>query len=324
MKLETEEDANAWLNAAKALAVVSAWSATGLFQRLQAGPVRRTDLPADARAVDATLPVLRHIGVVSTEGDTIALTPRGVRLLQEGGMPTERNLVALRDLTRLPEVLREGGPVKDDQGRSKGTRGGTVTGDPAQTERFLDMLYRMSDAPARATLQWLAPGLPAKASVLDLGGGHGRYARAFADAGHDVTIFDQPLVVELAKKRHGDAIRYVAGDFHEAQSFGGPYDLILLCNIVHAESKAANASLIARAAKSLKPGGRVAVRDMLLDEHEQNPASSVFFGIIMLLYTDDGRSPTVRDVEGWLAAAGLREFRLIVQETHQIAVARKA
>jgi 2-polyprenyl-3-methyl-5-hydroxy-6-metoxy-1,4-benzoquinol methylase len=323
MKLETEADSNEWLNAAKALAVVSAWSATGLFERLQAGPVRRADLPADARAVATTLPVLVHLGLVTTDGDRVALTASGARLVAERVMPGDRNLASLRDLSRMADVLRDGGPVRDDQGQSKGTRGGTLAHDVAHTERFLDMLYRLSEPPARSTLGWLGPGLPARGAVLDLGGGHGRYARAFADAGHTVTLFDQPIVVELAKKRHGDALRYIAGDFHLAETFGGPYDLVLLCNIVHGESSQANASIVARAAKSLRPGGCVAVRDMMLDEHEQNPASSVFFGLTMLFYTEEGTSPTVRQVEGWFASAGLRDFRLIVDEGHQIAVGRK-
>jgi SAM-dependent methyltransferase len=324
MKLETEEDSNEWLNTARALAVISAWSAVGLFDRLQAGPVRRADLPADARAITTTLPVLLHLGLVATDGDRVALTSRGARLLADRAMPTERNLVSLRDLSRMADVLRDGGPVRDDEGRSKGTRGGTLADDVVHTERFLDMLYRLSDTGAKSTVGWLAPELPARASILDLGGGHGRYARAFADAGHTATLFDQPIVVDLAKKRHGDALRYIAGDFHLAETFGGPYDLVLLCNIVHGESSEDSASIIARAARSLRSGGRVAVRDMMLDEHHQNPASAAFFGLTMLFYTEGGTSPTVSGVQRWYEKAGLEDFQLIVDDRHQIAVGRKS
>ena len=323
MKLETEEDSDKWLEAAKALAVVSAWSAVGLFERLQGGPVRQVDLPGDPRAVTTTLPVLLHLGLVTTDGDRIALTSRGARLLAARAMPSDRNLVTLRDLSRMADVLRAGGPVRDDEGKSKGTRGGTLTTDVAHTERFLDMLYRLSDAPARSTLAWLGAELPAGASVLDLGGGHGRYARAFADAGHTVTLFDQPMVVDLARKRHGDALRYIAGDFHEALTFGGPYDLVLLCNIVHGESSAANASIVSRATRSLRAGGRIAIRDMILDDHQQNPASAVFFGLTMLFYTEEGKSPTVSGIQDWYEKAGLGDFRLILDDRHQIAVGKK-
>jgi 2-polyprenyl-3-methyl-5-hydroxy-6-metoxy-1,4-benzoquinol methylase len=323
MKLETERDANEWLWAGKALAVVSAWNALGLFERLRRGPALRSEIPADPRAVTITLPVLAHLGLVVVDGDRVGLTPTAERLLKEGAMPTERNLEFLRDMGRMADVLRDGGPVRDEKGKGKATRGGTHVHDPAQTERFLQMLWRMSEEPARSTFEWLAPDLPAKGSVLDLGGGHGRYARAFADAGHAVTLFDQPEVVGLAKKRHGDALAYLEGDFHEVETFGGPYDLVLLCNVVHGESAEQNASLVARAARSLRPGGRIAIRDMFLDELGRDPPSSAFFGLTMLFYTEKGSSPTVRQAEDWFAKAGLVDLRLITLETHQIVTARR-
>jgi SAM-dependent methyltransferase len=237
-------------------------------------------------------------------------------------MPTARNLDYLRDLSRTLDVLRDGGPVKGDDGKPKGTRGGTVD-DVEQTERFLDMLYRLSEEPAASTFTWLGPGLPPRGRVLDLGGGHGRYARVFADAGHEATLFDQPSVVGLAKKRHGDALRYAEGDFHRVEGFGGPFDLVMLCNIVHGESAGENAALVARAARSLAPGGRVALRDMFLDEHGQNPPSAVFFGLTMLFYTEKGTSPSVRQARAWVEGAGLVDVQVIVTETHQIITGRR-
>jgi 2-polyprenyl-3-methyl-5-hydroxy-6-metoxy-1,4-benzoquinol methylase len=321
MKLETERDASDWVNAASALAVASAWNALGLFEKLRAGPVARSELTGDRRALDATIPVLAHVGILDIDGERVALSSSGARLLARGGLPTMRNLVFLADLAKMSEVLKDGGPVRDASGNRKATRGGTVD-DPVETERFLDMLYRLSEEAAASTFAWLAPELPAKARVLDLGGGHGRYARAFADGGHEVTLFDQPAVVGLAKKRHGDALAYLAGDFHTAETFGGPYDLILLCNVVHGESDAANASIIARAAKSLRPGGRVAIRDMFLDEHGAYPRSAAFFGITMLFYTEHGTSPTVAAAREWLEKAGLGDVRLTAHETHQMVVGR--
>jgi 2-polyprenyl-3-methyl-5-hydroxy-6-metoxy-1,4-benzoquinol methylase len=323
MKLETERDGIEWLNAARALAIVSAWTSLGLFERLRAGPVLRADLPGDRRALDVTIPVLVHVGILAADSERVGLTPTGARLLASGGLPTGRNLDFLGDMSRMAQVISEGGPVRDAQGNKKATRGGTVS-DPVQTEQFMNMLYRMSEEPAHSTLAWLSPGLPAKGAVLDLGGGHGRYARAFADAGHAVTLFDQPMVVELARKRHGDALSYIEGDYHQVESFGGPYDLVLLCNIVHGESPEANASIIARAAKSLRPGGRVAIRDMFLDEHESHPPNAVFFGVTMLFYTEGGTSPTVDRAREWFARAGLRDFQMAVFETHQMVIARRA
>jgi SAM-dependent methyltransferase len=321
MKLETERDAVEWLSAARALAVVSAWTSLGLFERLRAGPLRIEELDANRRALVTTIPVLMHVGLLAGDGERIALTPAAEHLLRTGTMPS--NLGMLRDLSRMAEVLREGGPVRDDEGRKQATRNGTVPEDPAETERFLDMLYRLSEDPAKSTFGWLAPSLGAGASVLDLGGGHGRYARVFADAGFAVTLFDQPIVVRIAEKRHGDKLRYLEGDYHVTSSFGGPYDLVLLSNILYSEAPAQNASLLERAARSLRPGGRLAVRDMFLDEHGHDPSSTVFFGITALLLTEHGQAPTVREVRDWYASAGLVDFTLISTGTHQIAVARR-
>mgnify|MGYP001090611369 CR=1 FL=1 len=322
MKLETERDGVEWVYAAKALAIVSAWSALGLFDKLRNGPVPRAELPGDRRALDATIPVLVHVGVLSADEERVALTPNAARLLATGALPTSKSLELLTDLGKMAEVISQGGPVRDAEGRPKATRGGTVP-DPAKTEAFLDYLYRISGEAAESTLGWLAPDLPERASILDLGGGHGRYARAFADAGHHVTLFDQPLVVSLARKRHGDVLAYMEGDFHQVESFGGPYDLVLLCNIVHSESPDANASLIARAAKCLRSGGRLVIRDMFLDEHGAHPASAAFFGITMLFYTEHGSSPTVKEAREWCERAGLCDVSLAVFETHQMLIARR-
>jgi 2-polyprenyl-3-methyl-5-hydroxy-6-metoxy-1,4-benzoquinol methylase len=322
MKLETEADSFEWLWAAKALAVVSAWNSLGLFDKLRAGPAFRRDLPGDPRALAITIPILAHVGLLATDGERIALTAAAERLVDQHAMPTDRNLVMLRDLGRFAELLRDGGPAKDDEGRSKATRGGTVD-DVQATERFLDMLYRLSEPAAKATFTWLGRELVPGGAVLDLGGGHGRFARTFADAGHTVTLFDQPHVVALAKKRHGDALRYLEGDFHEVSSFGGPYDLVLMCNIVHGESPSANASIVSRAAAGLRSGGRLAIEDMFIDEHEQNPPSAVFFGLTMLLYTEKGESPTVRRAKEWLSSTGLVDVRMTALDSHQIISARK-
>ena len=323
MRLETESDATSWIWGAKALAVVAAWNGLGLFERLREGPVRRSELGVDPRALATTIPVLLHTGLVATDGEVLRLTHSGARLLEKGELPSERNLDLLRDLGRMKEVIQNGGPARDDSGKSKATQGGTRADDLAHTERFLDYLYQMSEGAALTTLEWLSPLLAQHARVLDVGGGHGRYARAFADAGHPTTLFDLPHVVDLAKKRHGDALSYIAGDFHEARSFGGPYDLILLCNIAHSESAEANASLVSRLAGVLMPGGHLVLKDMFLDEIGAEPANAVFFGLTMLFYTEHGQSPVLDRAKQWLLDAGLAKPRVTLLDTQALLIGEK-
>lgn len=323
MKLETERDSIEWIYAAKALAVVSAWNAVGAFEKLRAGPVAHGDLGIERRALSTTLPVVQHLGLIATDGERVALTDAGRKLVESGMLPTERNLESLRDLGRMREVLTAGGPVRDDEGKSKATRGG-VSDDPARTARFLDMLYAGSASAAKDVLGWLGPKLPAGGAVLDVGGGHGRYARTFADAGFRATVLDLPHVVTYAKERHGDALSYIPGDFHALEDFGGPYDLVLFSNIVHGESYQQNAALVARAARALRPGGRVAIKDMFLDEVGKEPPNAVFFGLTMLFYTEHGESPSFRAVDDWFARAGLVRAETVVVDTQTLVCGRRA
>ncbi len=271
--IRTESDIDALLRGSRALAVITAWNELGLFDALAEGPRLLDELPADPRALEITVPVLKHLGLLHGDGERIALSGAARQLRQHHQLPTARNFEFLQDQARMMELLQHGGPITSEQG-DKGTDGGTRADDPEQTARFLDMLYRRSRDSAESVFEWLAPLLPENAAMLDLGGGHGRYARVFADAGYTATLFDFPYVVQYARARHGDALAYIGGDFREqGADFGGPYDLILLSNIVHGESDEINRQLIGRVTRALASGGHVVLKDMFIDRQGQDPWS---------------------------------------------------
>lgn len=322
--IQTERDVDDLLRSAKALAVAAAWNEQGLFRALADGPQALEGLPADRRAIDITLPILLHLGLVYRDGDTIALTSTGRRLHEAGQLPSGRNFEFLRDLSQMRDVLARGGPIPAEDGGTKATDGGVQRRDAEASARFLDMLYARSSESAAQCLHSLAPRLPAAGRVLDVGGGHGRYARAFADAGHGATLFDFPHVVEYARRRHGEALSYLVGNFREESvDFGGPYDLVFLSNIVHGEPDENNRSLIARLARVLVRGGRLVLKDMFIDEHGQNPEGAVFFGLTMLCYTRAGRSYAVSEARQWLLDAGLTQPELVAMEGYQLLQARR-
>lgn len=307
------------LRSAKALAVVTAWSELGLFAALAEGPKAIHELPADRRALEITVPVLKHLGLLFDTGDRIGLSTAAARLLREEQLPTSRNFDVLRGLASMDQVVRRGGPLSAED-----TTDGGVVEDPQRAAHFLDMLYRSSLDSAEQVYRALSPLLPASARMLDVGGGHGRYCRRFADAGHTATLFDFPHVVEYARARHGEALGYIAGNFRdESVDFGGPYDLVLLSNIVHGEPDLQNRSLIGRLARTLAPGGRVVIKDMFLDEHGQDPENAVFFGLTMLFYTRAGQSPGVGQARGWLSEAGLVDPVLSTFDPFQLLHAHK-
>jgi SAM-dependent methyltransferase len=242
---------------------------------------------------------------------------------ERGELPAKRIPGWLEDLARMPQVIAGGGPVVGADGKPKVTSGGVRPDDIEATREFLEMLYRRS-APAVGTVaDWLVPRLPPGAHVIDVGGGHGRYAEALVERGCTVTLFDMPAVIDLARERYGDRLNYRPGNFHE-DAFGGPYDAAFLSNIVHGESWQTNADLLQRLSACLRHGGWIVLKDVFIDEQGRDPEHAVFFGGSMLFYTAEGRSYTLGDVAGWCDGAGLDPPEALAVDTYSLVFARKS
>jgi SAM-dependent methyltransferase len=319
--IRTEADIDALVRSAKALAVIAAWNELGAFRALAHGPRPLSELPGDRRALAITAPVLQHLGLLLREGDEVALSSTTKRLLEAGQLPSAKSFGFLRDHAHMLDVLRHGGPLSEEAV----TEGGVEQDDPQQTARFLDMLYALSAESAPLCHQWLSNALPVRGSVLDVGGGHGRYARTFADAGHSATLFDFPHVVDYARAKHAEALTYLAGNFRDDETdFGGPYDLILLSNIVHGEPEPVCRRLVSRLVAHLAPGGQLVLKDMFIDDHGRDPENAVFFGLTMLFYTRAGRSHTLAAARSWLEAAALKAVSIASLDGFQLVRGTKA
>lgn len=151
--------------------------------------------------------------------------------------------------------------------------------------------------------------------VLDLGGGSGAFAMAFAAVKRDlaVTVFDLPSVVPITERyvaRAGmqDRVRTMAGNY-KTDDIGGPYDLIYLGAIVHSNAPAENAALTAKCAAALAPGGQLVVQDFIMDEDRTSPADAALFALNMLVGTPAGDTFTEAEVRGWMEGAGLSDIR---------------
>jgi len=150
--------------------------------------------------------------------------------------------------------------------------------------------------------------------VLDLGGGPGTYAVAWADAcpGAEITVFDTPATLRVARKilreKGADGrVRLATGDFLE-DPLGGPYDFVWISQILHAYSGSDCVKLLRRARTALVPGGRVAVQEFLLAEGKTSPPGPVFFSVHMAAVTGGGRAYTAREIAAMMKAAGFRKI----------------
>jgi precorrin-6B methylase 2 len=147
--------------------------------------------------------------------------------------------------------------------------------------------------------------------VLDVGGGSGAFAMAFAKAkpGINATVFDLPNVVPLTR-RYIEAeglsarVNTAVGDYN-MDPLGKGYDLVFLSAIVHSNSPAQNLQLIEKCVEALNPGGQVVVLDFIMEENRTAPAHGAVFALNMLVGTEAGDTYTESEVREWMTKTGL-------------------
>ncbi len=166
--------------------------------------------------------------------------------------------------------------------------------------------------------------------MLDLGGGPGSYALAFVRRypGMEAVIFDKDdraLKIageEIEKENLDGRVTLRKGDFL-ADELGGEYDLVFLSSIICICGEEQNSLLLRKVHKSLTDGGRVVIRDSILDESRTKPASAAIFGVNMLVGTPSGRSYSYAEVKSLLEQSGFRDVHRIPIDGSQLVVGRK-
>jgi SAM-dependent methyltransferase len=146
--------------------------------------------------------------------------------------------------------------------------------------------------------------------LLDLGGGAGTNAIAFCQVYPDVTatVFDLPATLRLTEKMVKEAgleprITLLPGDFNRDE-LGGPYDFVLMSDILHYQSSGANQALVAKVFRHLAPGGRLVIKDRFLDEAGTGPAWTTAFAVHILVNTQEGGCYKTEDAIQWMRDAG--------------------
>jgi SAM-dependent methyltransferase len=152
----------------------------------------------------------------------------------------------------------------------------------------------------RSAAAELARKLPARGRVLDLGCGSGTYGTAYLP-GADVWFFDRAEVLAAVEGGHRVPGDLLAGD----AAYAADAELAILANLLHLHGEADCLRILSRAAASLRPGGRVAVKDFALDDDRRGPRSGIVFALNMALYSPRGDVYPRGTIAGWLAEVGL-------------------
>ena len=259
----------------------------------------------EPRATELLLNALVALGVVRLDGETYRNAPVAARYLVAGAPDDARtalrhNLSLWTTWSSLTEAVRVGHVALRAEMRER---------DDDWTVPFIAAMHR--GAAARAPAVVAAVGAGSVKRMLDVGGGSGAYAIAFAQANPELTavVLDLPTVLPITEGHIEEAglsrrVTTRAGDLR-SDDFGSGYDLVFLSSICHMLGPDGNRSLLARAAKALAPGGRVVIQDFILEPDRTKPRQAVLFALNMLVGTEAGGTYTEAEYTSWLEGAGL-------------------
>ncbi|MBN2317758.1 MAG: methyltransferase domain-containing protein [Acidobacteria bacterium] len=288
---------------------------TNLFSLLKENPLTAEDIAAktgsNLRALTMVLDALTAMELLVKQDGNYRCTESTAQLLSDNSPTSVLPMVLhMASLWHRWSCLTD--MVKNIDGAKKEFE---FFRKPEEMRAFIGAMHVVSGPLARKTAA-IAKAESSKA-LLDIGGGSGSYTIAFLKAVPEMkaTIFDLPDVIEMARERlreEGllDRTALVPGDFHEQELPAGA-DLALISAIIHSNSPEQNLDLYKKAFRALNPGGRILVRDHVMEPGHVYPRGGAIFAINMLVGTDGGGTYTYEEIENDLTAAGFINVRLI-------------
>ncbi len=279
----------------------------GLFSAIAAG---HSTAPAIAKACEASPKGVRVLcdywtvqGLMTKSGNSYQLTPEAAMFLNRtspaylGGVMGFLNGPITPFFGRLTQAVRRGGCESV----------GTVEHDYSGWVPFAEEMGAMMFPTAQAIANLVGP---LSGRVLDVAAGHGLFGIVLAqhNPGLAITALDWPNVLEVAKQhaaKMGVGQRYttIPGDVFNVD-LHGPYDLILLTNLLHHFSPEQCTALLKRLRSALRPHGRLVTLEFIPNEDRVSPPMSATFPLVMLATTASGDAYTFAEFERMLRDAG--------------------
>ncbi|MGA2032864.1 MAG: methyltransferase [Thermoguttaceae bacterium] len=271
-------------------------------------------LAADHRALAILLDAVAALGLLEKNEDRYSV-PRELRPLLVEDNPQSvlpmvwHSMSVLRAWSQLAVVVKQGVP---------GPRQASIRGAEADRAAFVAAMHVVSGPLADDLVARLGP--LSFRHLLDVGGASGTWTLAFLRAvpAATATIFDLPDAIRQARQRLVGSdlaarTELVAGDFYRDDLPAGA-DFAWVSAIAHQHSRSHNRELFARVYAALEPGGRIAVRDFVMESNRTRPAEGALFAVNMLANTDSGGTFTFEEFAADLAGAGFVDPKLLLSD----------
>jgi 2-polyprenyl-3-methyl-5-hydroxy-6-metoxy-1,4-benzoquinol methylase len=247
---------------------------------------------------------LRAMGYVEKKRDGYIIADRARPLFIEGGkdylggyLPHALN--KLKAWLELPQIIKG-----EKTGRKK----------PENISTFMNAMASRPDEVVQEIVSHCLDKKKDAKTVLDLGGGPGKYSKVFVNRGLKAVLLDIPETIDYVSSEFGLVdIRNLTlkkGDFTEdefANEFEELFDIVFMGNITHIYSEDVNRDLLMRVGGLLKNGGMVAIEDFV---RGRSPYAEMF-AVNMLVSTQSGGTWTEEQYRKWLKDAGFRDIEVL-------------
>jgi predicted O-methyltransferase YrrM len=271
-------------------------------------------LGADPRATVILLDALAAMELLAKEDGKYSTGAAVAELLTERSTGNVLGMVrhqanCLRRWVQLAQVIKSGKPAE---------RQPSLLGAEADQASFIAAMHNFSGLVADQVV--IESGSPQFRHLLDIGGASGTWTIAFLRAAPEdrATIFDLPEVIPMARQRIveaglGERVAFTEGDFYTDDLPGGA-DFAWLGAIAHQNSRQQNRQLFAKIYAALVEGGRIVLRDVVMDPARTRPEAGAMFAVNMLVATEGGGTYTFEEYRSDLGEAGFGDVTLLRQD----------
>jgi len=263
---------------------------------------------ASERGIRILCDFLTTMGFLTKSGGAYALTPDSAFFLTKrspaylgGTLRFLHTPDLVKNFDRLAETIRRGTVAPD---------GNTVSEQNPVWVEFARAMVPMMMPAAQAIAELVGAATAGPMRVLDIAAGHGIFGITIAqrNPAATVTAVDWAPVLAVATENAramgvGDRHTTHPGDAFKTD-FGTGYDVALMTNFLHHFDAPTNVTLLRKTAAALKPGGRIAILEMMPNEDRVSPPFAAGFAVTMLAGTPAGDAFTLRELRAMLTDAG--------------------